>query len=559
MPATPARPSSTPAPTSSSVVLNHVTFAWPDGDVVLDDVTVAFGPGRTGLVGRNGAGKSTLLRLVAGELTPTSGAVTTHGDVAWVPQDLVVRDTGATVADLLGVGTRLRAFRAIESGEPDPARLAAHFEALADDWEVEQHAADAARACGLTAADLDRPAATLSGGETILAAVRAARDARASVTLLDEPTNNLDRRARERLHVMLDSWPGTLLVVSHDRELLDLLDRTAEVRTGAVDVFGGTFTQYEEHLAVEQDAAARAVRTAEQRLRAEKRDRIETETRLARSAKAGRKAAESMPKILANARKSAAEGTAGKRRGLADDRVDAARDAVDQAEGRVRDDDRVHVDLPGTAVPAGRRLVEVDPDRTVDGRGLVLQGPERVALVGDNGAGKSTLLDALLAGTGGRVLTDRVGYLHQRLVLGDERGGPAGEARTVLDVVRAAAPDVPPGQVRDRLARFLLRGRTVERPVGSLSGAERFRVALACQLLREPHLLVLDEPTNNLDLGTVDQLVDALAGYRGGLLVVSHDERFLERIGAGYDGTRPGRRWLVERGCGVREVTVLSA
>jgi ATPase subunit of ABC transporter with duplicated ATPase domains len=552
----------------SSVVLTHLTFAWPDGSVALRDLTAAFTPGRTGLVGRNGTGKSTLLRLIAGELRATSGTITFPGAspdaVGYLPQSLGFgsslwsepqgsldhsrSDRGESVADLLGVGARLRALHAIESGTASPDELERAFEQLADDWEVEQHAADAVRSAGLDASDLTRPARTLSGGETILVALAGLRLAGTPITLLDEPTNNLDRDARARLYAMVEGWRGTLVIVSHDRTLLDLMDSTAELRAGGLEVFGGTYTEFEEHVATEQDAAARAVRAAEQQLRVEKRERVEAETKIARSAKQGRAAQlrGDLPRIVAHARKAAAGATAGRTRTLADDRVESARTAVDEAEARVRDDDRIRVDLPDTAVPAGRRLVEVDG---ADGRPLVLQGPERVALVGLNGAGKTTLIEALLADVGetpGRVLTDRVGYLPQRLTLPDE-------AASVLDTVRAASPEVPPGEVRNRLARFLLRGRTVDRAVGTLSGGERFRVALARLLLADPppQLLILDEPTNNLDLASVDQVVDALAGYRGALLVVSHDDAFLERIGA---GTAVGTTWVVERDRGVRAV-----
>jgi len=501
---------------TTSISLTDLGLIWPDGSVALEGITASFGHGRTGLVGLNGSGKSTLLRLLAGELGPTTGTIQATGEIGYLAQNVTL-GVGAAVADLLGIRRQLDALRAILGGDASPE----HFDALADRWEVETEAEDALRAAGLPSTALDREVGTLSGGETILVAIAGLRLGGTPIVLLDEPTNNLDARARSLLADMVRSWRGTLVVVSHDTELLELMDHTAELHEGALTMFGGPYSHYLAQLGAEQDAAKQAERTAEQAVRLEKRQRIEAETKLAHRARKARTdyANKRAPKIVMNGRRSFAEVSAGKLRTEFDGKVADARAALEEAERRVRDAAFIQIDLPDPGVAAGRRLAEL----TIDDRTVVIQGPERVALTGPNGAGKTTMLEALVGGEG--LLTERIGYLPQRLDGLDENA-------TVLQNVAAAAPSVTEGELRNRLARFLIRGDAVGRAVSTLSGGERFRVALARLLLADPppQLLVLDEPTNNLDAQSVTQLVDALAGYRGAVLVVSHDRSFLDRL-----------------------------
>ncbi|MFI9592012.1 ABC-F family ATP-binding cassette domain-containing protein [Nonomuraea sp. NPDC052265] len=534
---------------SFSIVVDHVSFGWPDGTMVLDGLDAAFPAGRTGLLGANGSGKSTLLKVIAGELIPGSGAVSVTGEVGYLPQNVPLEGS-ATVSDLLEISGKRAALHAVESGDVAEE----HFTVIGDDWDVEERARAELDRLGLAHVGLDRTVATLSGGEAVMVALAAQILKRPAVLLLDEPTNNLDLDARRRLYAAVSAYPGVLVVVSHDRALLGLVDQIAELRDAAVHLYGGNLDDYEEQVAAEQEAAERTVRTAEGEVRRQQRELIEARTRLDRRGRNARKAFENkkVPKIVAGGLKMKAQVSAGKHRALHQERLEEARGRLSEAELAVRDDAEIRVELPATAVPAGRTLLTLPLDHPdgadgadgADGREgpaapdradgtprreglkvldrLVIRGPERIALLGPNGSGKTTLLRRIVE-HGAHV---PVRYLPQRLDVLDD-------ALSVVDNVRAVAPAASVNEVRARLARFLFRGGRADRPVGTLSGGERFRATLAALLSADPppQLLLLDEPTNNLDMSSVRQLSQALAAYRGALVVASHDVPFLETLG----------------------------
>ena len=520
--------SSTPPP--PSLTCSGLTFAWPDGTSVLEDFQLTVGPGRTGLIGLNGSGKSTLLRLFAGLLRPSAGSVRVAGEVGHLPQNITL-DTGLRIDEVLGIAGTRAALLAIEGGDASEE----NFAAVGDDWDVEERARAMLNQLGLAHLGFDRTIGEVSGGEAVLLRLAALMLRRPDVLLLDEPTNNLDTEARRRLYEAVSSWTGVMVVVSHDRELLDLVDRIAELRDGHVRWFGGNLTAYEAALAVEQEAAERTVRAAETDMKRQKRELADAQVKLARRVRYGQKMFDTKrePRAVMRMRKGEAQVSAGKHRILHTGRLEEAKERLDEAREAVRDDDEIRVDLPGTAVPAGRTVLLLEDLELRYGARVErfeVRGPERIALTGRNGAGKTTLLRTIageLAPVAGEAsVRVPVRYLPQRLdVLDDEL--------TVAENVVRFAPQATNNRIRARLARFLFHGGRADQPAGTLSGGERFRATLAALMLADPapQLLMLDEPTNNLDLASARQLTAALRAYEGALLVASHDVPFLRDAG----------------------------
>jgi len=518
------------------ITCSNLSFAWPDDTPVFDDLSFTVGAGRTGLVAPNGAGKSTLLKLIAGEYRPTGGTASVDGVLGYLPQSLPLAGD-LTVAEVLEIAPVIQALNAVESGDTSEK----HFTTIGNDWDIEERTHAQLDRLGLGGVSLARRLDTLSGGQVISLGLAAQLLKQPDVLLLDEPTNNLDLDARRKLYDVIEDWNGCLLLVSHDRALLDRMDRIAELDRGEIRSYGGNFTEYEAAVRAAREVAEKNVRNAEQDVKREKREMQQARERAARRAGNASRNLKSagLPKIFAGTMKRGAQESAGKANETHAARVSDAKARLDEAGRAVRDEQKIALELPGTNVPAGRtvflgeRMQVHLGGRALfagDGVDLAIRGPERIALTGANGSGKSTLL-RLVTGeltSGGGVVKradGRVAYLSQRLDLLDL-------GLTVAENLAAFAPAMPEAERMNLLARFLFRGSRRHLPAGVLSGGERLRATLACVLCAEPapQLLLLDEPTNNLDLVSVGQLESALNAYEGAFVVVSHDERFLAEI-----------------------------
>jgi ATPase subunit of ABC transporter with duplicated ATPase domains len=502
----------------ASIVCSNLSFSTPDGRQLFSGIDLAFGLGRTGLIGRNGVGKSTLLHLIAGRLKPQAGSVTVSGTMTMFDQTVQV-DPAATVADLFGMRTQLALMRAASAGQATVGELADI------DWTLEPRM-EAALARMRLEAMPQTSLHTLSGGQRTRAGLAALLFSDADFLLLDEPTNNLDRDGRKALCEMLACWRKGALVVSHDRELLGLMDEIVELTSLGATRYGGNWSHY---LEVAENKSAEIARATQ--LASERKARKDSGGR--------RKAAKGdMPRILLGGMKERAENSGGAGARLADARQAEAREAVSAARERIEVLQKLSISLPSTGLAAGKMVLRLDrisagykADRPVlRDVSLTVTGPERIAITGPNGSGKTTLLEVIAGRLAPFCGTVKVAA---DMAMLDQRASLLDPNVSVRDNFRKLNPGSTENACRAALARFRFRAEAALQQVSALSGGELLRAALACVLggERPPPLLILDEPTNHLDLDSIAAIEAGLQAYDGALLVVSHDEAFLEALG----------------------------
>ncbi|MFC1416704.1 ABC-F family ATP-binding cassette domain-containing protein [Streptacidiphilus cavernicola] len=523
-----------------SVRARDVTFSYGSHVVLTGLDLLVDGSDRLAVVGPNGSGKSTLLRLLAGEEQPEQGAVTSTGTVGLLPQERDVRPDETVLAYLqrrTGTGAaeaRMLAAADLLAEQPGAASEDGYAEALErylalGGADLTVRAAAVLAELGLPE-DVERQSGSLSGGERARLALAGILLARFDTLLLDEPTNDLDLDGLERLEAHIAGRRGGLAVVSHDRAFLehiasDVLD--VDVHTGRATRYGGGYRAY-----TEERARDRRHAHEEYQAYADERDRLVARARTAQEwaasgARTARKATDG-DKMLRHGRIQSAQRTGAKA-------AAALRDVqrLEQVE-EPRKEWELHLRF-GTRQRSGDRVAALE--RAVVRRGGFRLGPvdvslgwgDRVALTGPNGAGKSTFVQALL----GRVpLASGSRGLGASVVVGEigQTRATFDPAATVVDAFRGRSGQAP-ADARTLLAKFGLGSDHVLRPVGSLSPGERTRLDLALLMEAQANFLVLDEPTNHLDLPAIEQLEYALGHFDGTLLVVSHDRRFIDRLG----------------------------
>ncbi len=527
-------------------VLHQLTCQFADGETLFGPLDLAFDRQRCGLVGRNGVGKTQLLRLIAGLDQPGNGHIESHAAVAYVAQQPEIAPH-TTLAQLLGYGEVFAALARLEQGRP----LADDIDRLEGRWDLHDRLQNAFAAAGLPAFDPLRSASSLSGGERMRAALCGALIGEGDFLLLDEPTNHLDSVGRAWLYQQLDQWRGGLLIASHDRQLLARMARIVELTPGALRSYGGNYDDYRRQRDTEQQAARADLEHArEERRRTRARQQKEHDMSQRRSAQTLRVVDTlNIASFERVAYKSAAKESLGTLRKQHQDQRDSLDAAVREAYQRVEEEQPVLLALPGSEVSANKQVLVLEqlqlPFVSAPPLDLRIDGPMRVAMTGPNGCGKSTLLKTVLG-----QLTALSGHCHCPLPTAylDQTLSQLDPNLSVMEHLGLQDSPLAEGALRTRLAQLQLGADRIALPLGSLSGGERLKAALACALWRRQpaQLLLLDEPTNHLDLASSLAIETALADFPGAMLVVSHDEDFLQALRPTHRLHRQADGWRLQ-------------
>ncbi|MEJ5995607.1 ABC-F family ATP-binding cassette domain-containing protein [Pedobacter sp. Du54] len=517
--------------------LHHISYSHLDGDVLFDQLNFTVQSNqKSALVGTNGSGKSTLMKIIAGELKPASGTLAVSAKPYLVPQHFG-QYNHQSIAQALRLEGKLSALFSILEGQASEE----NFTALGDDWSIEERCQVALSEWGLEGIDLASPFSQLSGGEKTKVFLAGMAIHLPGLILLDEPTNHLDIQGRKQLYAMIENTRSALLVASHDRSLLNLLDQTHELSRKGVRTYGGNYDFYVTQKQIEEQALTDSVAHYENALLKARLEERETSKRQQKLDARGKKKQQKSgtARIMMNTLRNKAENSTAKSGSVHTDKIAGIVGELQALRYALAGNVELRFGFSQNVLHHGKVLFRVEGlahsfngfPLFKDRLDLQLLSGERIALKGANGSGKTTLLRIVL----GRQAAD-AGKIYRNFansVYIDQEYSLIDNSITVFQQLSSFHSLLSEHELKSRLDWFLFGRDSWDRHCGMLSGGEKMRLMLCClsNQRNAPELIVLDEPTNNLDLQSLAVLTVAIRAYTGTLLVVSHDELFLKDIG----------------------------
>ncbi len=533
-----------------SISIHQISYIHPDKEVLFSDLNFAISKGqKLGLVGNNGCGKSTLLQIIAGQLSPSSGVIVRPDDLYYIPQHFGQYDS-LTIAQALRIERKQQALHAILSGDASNE----NFVVLDDDWNIEERSIAALDLWGLGQFTLSYPMNLLSGGEKTRVFLAGMDIHHPSVVLMDEPTNHLDSSGRQRLYDWVEKCRSTLLVVSHDRTLLNLLPEICELEKHQINYYGGNYEFYKEQKTLMQEALQQRIEEKEKALRIARKVARETVERRDKQNVRGEKnnIKKGVPRIVLNALQGKSEKSTSKLNSTHQEKAEKLTGERNQLRSSLSPTATLKTDFNSSSLHTGKILVTAkeinfgyhpnsdsnDIQDNNDFKQQLWQTPisfqlksgDRLRIEGANGSGKTTLLKLITGqlqpqeGNLTRMEFTYV-YLNQEYSIIDDRNSILEQAFNNRNL--------PEHEIKIILNRYLFPASEWDKSCRKLSGGEKMRLAFCCLMISNntPDMFILDEPTNNLDIQSIEIITATIKNYTGTVIAISHDDYFIQEIG----------------------------